>query len=355
MSDVRILAVDDLEDSLLALADLLRDDGLEVLTARSGEEALGLLERNEVALALVDVVLPGMDGFELAERMRASERTRGVPIIFISAAIGDARRVFQGYDLGAVDFLHKPVDARIVKHKVDVFINLHRQNKALANMVRTSEELLAIVSHDLRNPLNAILMSADLLERRRGEEDVLKAAKRVRRSGRRMVRMLDDLLDVTRARLGGGILIERQEVDVQAVARNAIADLEAELGSRVRMEVAGDPRLFADPARVEQIVVNLVGNALKHGVPDGAVLVRIVGDAERVLLSVHNRGAMPPETLREAFEPFRSRGIRRARAEGLGLGLYLVSQMAAAHGGTARVTSTETEGTTAEVVLPRKF
>jgi signal transduction histidine kinase len=353
MIDAKILAVDDLEDTLLGLADLLRQKDLEVLTARCGEEALAILEANDVALALIDVVLPEMDGFELAERMRASERTRTVPLIFISGAIGDAQRVFHGYDLGAVDFIHKPIDARIVKHKVDVFIELYRQKKALADTLRLSEELLAIVSHDLRNPLNAILMSADLLERRRSDDDVLKAARRVQRSGARMVRMLDDLVDLTRARLSGGIPIEREAVDLEAIARKVTSELGTDAAPRVRIDVSGDTSVKADAIRLEQIVGNLLGNALKHGAPDGAVSLTIAGEADRVRLSVHNRGAMPLDVLREVFEPFRSRSSQRARPDGLGLGLYIVGQIAAAHGGTAHVASSDADGTTADVILPR--
>jgi len=131
---VTLLLVDDLEKNLVAMEALLRGPGLRVLMARSGDEALELLLVNEVALALVDVQMPGMDGFELAELMRGSERTKHVPIVFVTAGAHDRKRQFQGYDSGAVDFLYKPIEPHILTNKVAVFVALFRQKQALARM-----------------------------------------------------------------------------------------------------------------------------------------------------------------------------------------------------------------------------
>src|SRR5580692_812235 len=110
---VKCLLVDDLEENLLALSALLRRDGVEVLQARSGPEALELLLVHDVALAFLDVQMPDMDGFQLAELMRGSERTKQVPIIFVTAGARDTQRLFKGYDSGAVDFLYKPLEPHI--------------------------------------------------------------------------------------------------------------------------------------------------------------------------------------------------------------------------------------------------
>ena len=128
---VTVLLVDDLQDNLLALEGLLRRDGLTCLKARSGEEALELLLNHEVALALLDVQMPGMDGFQLAEFMRGSERTRHVPIIFVTAGSVDDQRRFRGYEAGAVDFIRKPIEPDVLRTKAEVFFNLHRQRHQL--------------------------------------------------------------------------------------------------------------------------------------------------------------------------------------------------------------------------------
>ena len=124
---VHFLLVDDLEENLLALEGLLRRDGLVLLKARSGPEALELLLTHEVALAFVDVQMPEMDGFELAELMRGTERTRRVPIIFLTAGTPDRQRRFRGYEAGAVDFLTKPIEPHVLCSKADVFFELWRE------------------------------------------------------------------------------------------------------------------------------------------------------------------------------------------------------------------------------------
>src|SRR6201994_3116939 len=158
MSDtIKILLVDDTPENLTALEALLRQTNVEILRAASGAAALELLLVHEVSLALLDVQMPEMDGFELAELMRGAERTKHVPIIFVTAGTRDPSRVFKGYDTGAVDFLFKPIDPHILKSKVDVFIELARQRQQLSNALRLNEMFVGIVGHDLRNPLGAMI------------------------------------------------------------------------------------------------------------------------------------------------------------------------------------------------------
>jgi len=128
--NIYFLLVDDLKENLIALEALLRRDALTILKASSGTEALELLLHYDVALAFIDVQMPDMDGFELAEFMRGMERTRAVPIIFLTAGIADKKRRFRGYEAGAVDFLQKPVEADVIRSKATVFSELYRRQKA---------------------------------------------------------------------------------------------------------------------------------------------------------------------------------------------------------------------------------
>src|SRR3954469_14862121 len=139
-NSVKCLLVDDLEENLLALEALLRRPDLEILTARSGREALELLLIHDVALAFLDVQMPEMDGFELAELMRGSERTRQVPIIFVTAGAQELSRMFQGYDAGAVDFLFKPIEPRVLRNKVNTFVELHCQRQQLSDQLRALQD-----------------------------------------------------------------------------------------------------------------------------------------------------------------------------------------------------------------------
>ena len=158
---VKILAVDDIEENLTALEALLKRDDVEIVKARSGMQALELLLVEDVALALLDVQMPGMDGFELAELMRGTERTRRVPIVFLTAVGTDERRRFRGYESGAVDYLFKPVDPDILRHKVAIFVELFQQRQELARERDQHASALArLQAHGDNSPLAIVEFDA---------------------------------------------------------------------------------------------------------------------------------------------------------------------------------------------------
>ena len=334
----KFLLVDDLTENLLALEAALTRDDVELHKATSGQEALELLRAHDFALALVDVHMPDMDGFELAELMRTNERTRGVPIIFVTAAGRDAAHRFQGYEAGAVDFLFKPLDTRILRHKVAVFIDLYKQRADLAETLRLNEELVAVVTHDLRSPLASIQMVADALSKQSTDEDVVKQADRIRRSTRQLIANVNELLDLSRARLAGGIPVERRDVDLAALAKRIVGDLAlANPRRKITLDVRGaDHRGRFDGPRLEQVMMNLVGNANAHGTPDSAVEVVLSDAGDDVELAVTNEGVISEEALPRIFEPF-EQGYAKRRSSGLGLGLYIVDQIVLAHGGAVAV------------------
>ena len=352
---VKFLLVDDRQENLVALEAILKRDGLEVLKAQSGQQALELLLSHDVALALIDVHMPDMDGFELAELMRGAERSRRVPIIFVTAAREEAPRIFRGYDAGAVDFLFKPIEPRVLRHKAGVFFELDQQRRALADTLRFNELFIAAVSHELRNPLNTISLAAELLLGSATDPSVLRTANRIATSGRNMTRLLDDLFDLARTRVGSGMTLDRAEVDVRQVATRVVQDYHLkDTGHEVVLHAEGDCVGRLDEGRMEQALSNLVGNAVRHGTPGTAVRVETRGTGDRVTISVHNHGCIPHETLPHVFEAFRSGDTNRHRADGLGLGLYIVEQIGLAHGGEVRVTSTEDVGTTFTLCVPKR-
>ena len=356
------LLVDDLEENLLALSAVLRRDDVDVLTARSGAEALELLLVHDVALALLDVQMPEMDGFELAELMRGSERTRRIPIIFVTAASREPSRAFKGYNAGAVDFLYKPIDPVILESKASVFFELHRQRLALAEELRQRSETLrlnemftAVLGHDLRNPLNAILTAAFMLQHRSEEPAVRDTAARILSSGQRMTRMIEDMLDLTRARLVGGIPLNRSSVNLAAVVDRVVQEERTAHPDRVlEIFIDGDLSGEWDIDRVQQITSNLVGNAIQHGEASEPIVVRVDGSSpEEVVLSVANAGVIPADVVPSIFDPFHSG--RHGHGKGLGLGLYIAQQIAEAHHGSIRVESKPTTGTVFTVRLPRRL
>ena len=345
---VKCLLVDDLEENLLALSALLRRDDVEVVTARSGAEALEMLLLHDVALAFLDVHMPEMDGFELAELMRGSERTRHVPIIFVTAGARDRHRQFKGYESGAVDFLYKPIEPHILQSKADIFFQLYRQKQQLAEQLhertqtlRLNEMFTAVLGHDLRNPLNAILMSAHVLQRRSQEDAVKESAARILSSGKRMSRMIDDVLDLARARLAGGIPLKRESVDLGTLVDRLVREHQAAFPKRsIQLQSEGDLVGEVDADRFAQVASNLIGNALQHGNAEQPIDVTLDGsNHDHVTLTVENDGQIAPDILPHIFDPFRGGAQRPGNEQGLGLGLYIVQQIVQAHQGRVDVES----------------
>jgi two-component system sensor histidine kinase/response regulator len=360
---VTCLLVDDLEENLLALGALLREPGVELLKARSAAEALELLLVHDVALALLDVQMPETDGFELAELMRGMARTRHIPIVFVTAGAREQIRMFQGYDAGAVDFLYKPIDPHVLRSKARVFFDLHRQKLLLAQKVnelsealRLNELFTAVLGHDLRNPLSAIAASAKVVQKAEGDAVMTgRAAVRIEAVAKRMSSLIEDVLDFSRARLGGGIPLRRTSSDLQDIVRGVVQEHQAvSPEAQIEVKVAGDLRGEWDAERLAQVASNLIGNALSHG-GGQSVTVELDGNTgSLVTVAVRNPGVIPPDVLRKLFEPFQSGRSDVRRGQGLGLGLFIVQQIVLAHQGRVDVRTASTEGTTFVVQLPRR-
>jgi signal transduction histidine kinase len=234
-----------------------------------------------------------------------------------------------------------------------------RTAEARADLERTlrfSESFIGVLGHDLRNPLSAIATGAELFRLRGADDKQVRAATRMLSSVERMARMIDQLLDFTRVRMGHGVVLEPAATDLEAICRQSMDELEHVAAERpVELTVEGDPAGQWDPGRLGQVVSNLLGNALTHGGDGAPVRLSIDGrDPARVCLEVRNAGAIPPERLPLVFEPFRgARVAGSSRASGLGLGLYITRQLVVAHGGSIDVTSSDIAGTAFIVVLPR--
>ena len=370
---INLLLVDDLAENLLALEALLKRDGLAFHTARSGEEALELMLKHDYALALLDVQMPGMDGFELAEFMRANERSRHIPIIFVTAGTGDSTRRFRGYEAGAVDFIQKPIEADILRSKAAVFIDLYDQRRQIAaqrdelatltSALQVADQqknrFLAVLGHELRNPLMVLSSGLNILERdnRRANADEVRAA--MRQNISHVSRLVDDLLDIARIEQGK-ISLRKETLSLhnilpQALTLNSLA-IEA-AGHRLDVEMPDEEILLeADPARIIQIVSNLVGNAARYTPAGGRITVTISGTETQAIIAVRDTGiGIAPDQQTRIFEIFgqadSSLGIV---GDGLGIGLALVKELVEMHGGQISLeNSAPGEGSTFEVRLPR--
>jgi PAS domain S-box-containing protein len=214
--------------------------------------------------------------------------------------------------------------------------------------------ILAIVSHDIRDPLNTIQLAARVLSMTSATESTgAKQAQVVIRAVHRIQHIVDDLLDLSRQREGSGIAVERKSADLRAMCEHIIGELEAIAPDReITLDCQADGKGRWDEQRILQAISNLASNAVRHGKPGSPVRLRLTGDDERVVVEVRNEGSIREDLLPRIFEPFRSGRQHGGRGEGLGLGLFIAKAIAAAHGGGLEVESALGE-TTFRLVLPR--
>jgi signal transduction histidine kinase len=239
--------------------------------------------------------------------------------------------------------------ADLIARHLDAQDRLATSERALAlerSTAQFRDQFIAVLGHDLRNPLGGILSAAELLRMLRGDdEDTMEAVGVIERSGRRMVELIDSVLDFARGTMGGGISVRKAPTsDLASTLAQVVRELQVAWPAReLQEELAISRTVTCDPARIGQVLSNLVANALTHGAADRAVRVRARVVGEALELSVTNEGpTIPPEVLGQIFKPF-VRGNARPGQQGLGLGLYIASEVARAHGGTLEVVSADGE------------
>lgn len=348
---VYFLLVDDLEENLLALEALLRRDGLVLLKARSGADALELLLRHDIALALVDVQMPEMSGFELAELMRGTERTRTVPIIFLTAGSADQQRRFRGYEAGAVDFLQKPIETDILKSKAGIFLELYRRRQEVTRYAASLEEadrakdaFLATLAHELRNPLAPLRSGLEVLSGAPAPEVAADVHNMMKRQVSHMARLIEDLLDMSRIR-SGKIELRRVDTTLQAILMTAIdisRPLIDEAGHKLELDIPAQPiAMNIDSTRIAQAVGNLLNNAAKYTPQGGKISLTAQVEAANLVIKVADTGiGIPTDMLEHVFDLFTQVGGARSYAQGgLGIGLALVRHIVDMHGGQVHAES----------------
>ena len=396
----RVLVVDDDEHNLLAISTVLEDIG-EVVVARSGEEALRHLLKGEFAVILLDVYMPGMDGYETAQIIRERDQTKRIPIVFLSAVNKETEHLIRGYSMGAVDYVFKPVDPVVLRSKVAVFVDLFaktreierkaQQEQALldenlranADLLKAEQELRRAeaqlfhaqkmdaigkltggIAHDFNNLLAAVIGGLRLIERRASlpepAQEVLVMTKRAAEQGTELVRRL--LAFARRQQLLPA------DIEVPILAKAVTGLLGPTLGGRHQLEWQIGHSLwhaFADPAQLELALMNLVINA-RDAMPDGGTILvtaenRTVGRSqgddlakgEYVVLTVSDTGCgIPGDMIEKVLEPFVT---TKDVGKGTGLGLSMVYGFARQSGGVFRLKSDVGKGTRAEIWLPRSI
>lgn len=361
---IKILVVDDLEEKLLVYRAILDELGEEVVTASSGEEALKQLLRQEFAVILLDVNMPGMDGFETASLIRRRKKCARTPILFLTA-YADEYHAVRGYAQGAVDYILTPVVPEILRTKVAVFVELFRMRQQVERQAdervslaeerakrmaaeeadRRKDEFLAVLGHELRNPLAGIVSGIQVLKMAGlGDEDAKEMQEVIDRQALHMSRLVDDLLDVSRISRGK-VRLRKTRVELVCLVHDMLEAYRRRIqdgGLELQFTAPATPVwVDGDPTRLSQVVGNLVANAVKFTDPGGRIAVAVQTDEGLATVCVRDTGiGMEPPMVRRVFETFSQAENSLARSRGgLGLGLALVKGLVEMHGGEVEARS----------------
>ncbi|HET8945609.1 MAG TPA: hybrid sensor histidine kinase/response regulator [Candidatus Polarisedimenticolia bacterium] len=378
---VNILLVDDQPGKLLTYESILGEMGETLIKASSGAEALECLLRQDIAVILIDVCMPDLDGYELASMIRQHPRFQKTAMIFVSATLLTDFDRLRGYEVGAVDYLPVPVVPEILRAKVAVFCELYRKTRQLEDLNRDLErrvaertaaleataaalqasdqrkdEFLATLAHELRGPLAPLSNMLEVLKRADGDPEVRQRARETMdRQLRHLVRLVDDLLDVGRI-AGNKLALRTEQIELAGIVGHAVETCRPFFegaGHLLSVSVPTEPiDLIGDPVRLAQVLTNLLNNACKYTPPGGRVGLTVWREGTDALVAVRDTGrGIPVEMLPKIFEMFTQvdRSLERSQG-GLGVGLSLVKHLVELHGGAVSARS-EGEGRGTEFIV----
>jgi CheY-like chemotaxis protein len=375
-SKFNVLIVDDRPENLLTLEGILESEALNILKANSGNEALSIMLEHNIALVLMDVQMPGMDGFEVAEIMRSSERTKYIPIIFVTAISKQRQHIFKGYESGAVDYLYKPLDLEILQSKIKAFIDFFQHKNALEETTRKLEKtvnelnkakqiaeeatnakstFLATMSHEIRTPLNGIIGLAELGMMDEGiTETQRERLLDIRNSGESLLEIINEILDISKIE-ADKLELEEIEFSLREVIEKIVNLLSVKVfQEKLEFVCEISPELpdvlVGDPLRLRQILINLLSNAVKF-TEEGTVsihvkLLELIEEQVSIEFSVEDTGiGIPKEKIGRLFQSYTQVDSSTTRTHGgTGLGLTISQRLVNLMGGMIRVESSLGEG-----------
>jgi two-component system sensor histidine kinase/response regulator len=352
-----ILIVDDTPENLISLKKVLEKHDFEVDTAASGEEALRKVLKNEYVLIILDVQMPGMDGFEVAEAISGYSKAKDTAIIFLSAANTETRFITKGYSSGGLDYIIKPVDMSILLLKVKTFYRIYEQSRKLIEIQNAlleeiefrkqaeykKDEFISIASHELKTPLTSVKGYVQLLERSIEKGDIETVKKHLQKAQAQLEKLnslIADLLDISKIE-SGKLKFNKQYFHIDELLKNVVEVIH-QSNPEFKISINGQVKkaIFGDEMRIEQVVINFLTNAIKYSPGTSEVLINVLEEDERIYVGVRDYGiGIAPEQQKNLFEKFYRVEETALHFQGLGIGLYIASEIVKRHGGQVGVHS----------------
>ncbi|RYF26080.1 MAG: hybrid sensor histidine kinase/response regulator [Flavobacteriales bacterium] len=365
-----ILLVDDTPENLISLKNVLEKHGFEVDTANSGEEALKKVLKNSYVLIILDVQMPEMDGFEVAEVISGYSKAKETAIIFLSAANTEFRFIAKGYSSGGLDYITKPVDINILLLKIKTFYRIYEQSRKL-NEIQTAlleeieyrkqaeqkkDEFISIASHELKTPLTSVKGYIQLLERGLNKGDIDQVKSHLSKAQIQLEKLnglIADLLDISKIE-SGKLKFNKQYFDIDPLLENIIEVMhQSNPDFKIVKNGSVNAKIFADEMRIEQVVVNFLTNAIKYSPGTTQAEMKVELTNNELYLGVKDYGVgMKPEQVQLVFEKFYRVEETSHRFQGLGIGLYISSEIIKRHGGQINVNSVYGEGSEFYFTIP---
>jgi signal transduction histidine kinase len=375
MNKLNLLIVDDKEENIVALEALLYQHDINIITTTSPNEALRICWEKDIAIALIDVQMPGMDGFELVEILKNNPRTQEIMVIFVTAISVEAKHAIKGLNVGAIDYLYKPLDPYITSAKVDSFIQLVKSQREIkqkniqlerfqTDLIRAKEDaeqgkrakenFLANMSHEIRTPINGIIGLVHLLEKSELNDNQKEIIKLLSASSDSLLGVINDILDISKIE-AGKFRIHFAETDIKLLLKQAINLLNIRaIEKNIDLILNIDEKLpniiIADSLRLNQILMNLLSNAIKFtnkgSVTLSVEVVNIKSNNAQINFVIKDTGiGISRENLNKIFESFEQAEDQTiAKYGGTGLGLSIVKKLAELKGGVLNVESEEGVG-----------
>lgn len=365
-----ILIVDDTPENLISLKKVLEKHDFEIDTASSGEEALKKVLKNSYVLIILDVQMPGMDGFEVAEAISGYSKAKETAIIFLSAVNTEFKFIAKGYSSGGLDYITKPVDMNLLLLKVKTFYRIYEQSRKLNEMQQSllaeiefrkeaeckKDEFISIASHELKTPLTSIKGYMQLLERSINKGDMDTVKKHLAKAQVQLEKLnglIADLLDISKIE-SGKLKFNKQHFSIDCLLDNVIEVMHQSNPEFViqKKGTAGCP-IYGDEMRIEQVLVNFLTNAIKYSPGTSEIQLTVNVSDGSLYVAVKDSGiGILPEQLPHVFDKFYRVEETSQRFQGLGIGLYISSEIIKRHGGKVGVNSTYGKGSEFYFLMP---